>query len=152
MKPTDIIHQVERDIASAEQRLARLRTLWQSLRTCYEWETAERTGRRPVKRRSTCRPKPPRRGHAHRVVKVSGRRTPLAPGSLGDRIVAVLTEFAAPMRKRPLVEAVKAPVDAVVSELRRLRAVDRVTVVGATSAARYAVPKFAHVIVAEDAA
>ena len=79
----------------------------------------------------------------------NGQRRQLAPGSLADRIVQVLTEFAAPMRKGALIDAVKARPADVMADAKALRKDKRIVLVGATRAARYAVPKFAHVIVAD---
>lgn len=152
----EMLRQVDADIATLEQRLEELRRLKQQLETCYEWEQSERPRRRAKGVKASRRPRGarggPRRMKRQPLRTVDGRRTPLAAGSLGDRIIEVLTKFGAPMRKRALVEDVKAPPDAVTAELKRLRAADRVKVVGVRAGARYAVPKFAHVIVAEDAA
>lgn len=77
------------------------------------------------------------------------RRRPIAPGSLGNRIIEVLTEFQAPMKRADLVEKVKARLPDVIAEMKALRQVDRIVMVGERAGARYAVPKFAHVLVAE---
>lgn len=104
--------------------------------------TARRTGRATVRRQ---------KAKAARALRTStGRRRELAPGSLPARILDALNENAAPMKKAPLIEAVKAPASAVLAELKRLRADGQVVTVGVTSSLRYATQKYAHVIVAED--
>jgi hypothetical protein len=80
-----------------------------------------------------------------------GRRKAAAPGSLTDRILSTLAGFQAPMKKSAVVAAVKALEPDVRAELKRLREDGQVTMIGERSAARWSLPKFANVIVADDA-
>lgn len=141
MKPSSasILTQIGAEIGVQEQRLEQLRDVYGRLKELYSappeakpraTRAAAETTKRQVRRRAT-------------------RRTPIAPGSLEDRIIEVLTEFAAPMKKRPLIEAVKARPDDVTAAIKALRKADRVVLTGASRGAAYAVPKFAHVLVAE---
>jgi len=53
------------------------------------------------------------------------------------------------MRKRTVVESAKAPAPAVTAELRRLRTDGRIVSSGRSHAARWSLPQFQHVIVAD---
>ena len=83
------------------------------------------------------------------AVTRTGRRTPIAPGSLHDRIVSTLAEFKAPMRFTALVEEAKARPGDVISARKELVAAKRIVVIGTGRGTRYALPQFANVVVAE---
>lgn len=106
--------------------------------------TGSRTGRAKVRRgRAT---------EAKALRTASGRKKAASPGSLTDRVLSTLTAFAAPMKKSAVVEACKAREADVTAELKRLRTDGQVTMVGERKGARWSLPKFANVLVAEDAA
>lgn len=105
---------------------------------------ADRRGRAMVRRRAA---------KAAKALRTpSGRRRAAAPGSLADRVLEVLNEAKGPIRKKQLLAQVGGPEPAVMAEVKRLRVDGQVVTIGATASIRYAVPKFAKVIVAEDGA
>jgi hypothetical protein len=73
----------------------------------------------------------------------TARRKPLAPGSLGDRLVEIVTEAKAPVKRAHLDEHAGAKPYHVGLTLKDLVADQRLVTLGATSTRRYATPAMA---------
>ena len=164
MKPEALVSQVELDLAAREEAIAMVRAALVAFRDAMEGLHAAFglsdgslsiaiTARARGKKGKRVTRAAVRRGRARaaRALRTkAGRRRAVPAGSLTDRIMSVLNEYAAPMSRGRLVDQVKAPIDAVLVELKRLRADGLVVMVGERAGARYAVPKFANVVVAQE--
>ena len=139
MKPVAVAQWFDEEIARTERRLDRLR----QGRSALDDELPV-----PVRPRARVGTLTERKQRG-KVRKVRAAAAQLAPGGLADRIVKFLREQACPVRKAVIVTAVKARTEDVQTALKRLREAGQVVMSGATSAVRYALPEFAHVVVAE---
>lgn len=70
----------------------------------------------------------------------AGRRSPIAPGSVPDRLLELLRESDQPMKLAALLEGAKARPNTVKEALRALVAAKRIVKLGATLSLRYALP------------
>jgi hypothetical protein len=146
----EMLKVLEQRAESFEARARAARDLMASLQRCQDLEVhvdgeialpeerlalpATRSGR-PMKRL----------GSAVNRNARSTRRSPIAPGSLPDRIVNVLTEVGAPMKIGDLVEQVKAPHWDVKKQLGVLLRDKLVTRLGWARGALWATPQTAKV-------
>jgi len=166
MKPDEIVQALEAAVAETAQRLEHQRAALTAVRAAFDpaqvvltVEASPAEAERIVRAYQRA-PKSANRGRltvrraaasaARALRTVTGRKKAPADGSLTERIVSTLTAFQAPMKKSAIVDAAKAREADVTAELKRLKADGQVTIVGASRAARWSLPKFANVIVADD--
>jgi hypothetical protein len=179
MTPAELVEAIEAEVATRHRTIDALQSAATALRTalglppgtqiavtvCPPIEDVDPLGRpltrsaplgrlrrRPRKVRKTRASV--RRGNAKaaKALRTKSGRQKVAPaGSLTDRILSTLAAFQAPMKKSAVVEAAKAREADVTAELKRLRTDGQIVSVGKGRGTRWSLPKFAHVLVAEDA-
>jgi hypothetical protein len=141
MKPENALAQLDAEIARADARLNSLRQARRHMAEAYGLLESSPVATRAIKRRLA--------GGVRRVLRGAGhrgkRQAPIAPGSLKDRIIEVLTERKAPMRGDELRELVKARKPDVTAARKELLAEKRIVPVGGGRWIQYAVPEFANV-------
>lgn len=144
MKPPDILVAVDAHIARLDAELHAYREFRVRLGQLNGATGAALPSRAGAPARGTLRA-----AKAAKAKGTSGRRQPLAPGSLPDRIVSILTEHGAPMPLATLVDKAKARKPDVVAAKNELVEAKRIVSVGGGRWTQYAMPQFANVIVAD---
>jgi hypothetical protein len=141
----DTIQALEGDIRAFETKAGQLRDAVATLRTLYGLSTI-------VPDRATTRT--PRAASSSRRVTTSRanapsagvRKSAIAPGSLPDRLLEILSKAKRPMKAKEIIGAGTGVDDALAMKtLRELRDTGRVVKMGATLSLRYALPEFAKV-------